>query len=135
MKDKELIQLINANKQFANQGWVFSKDGNPGAAISFERTTEAVDDEDPAAGKEMKVSAVGKGGVLNIQPSYDVANRTNSTIAKQRYTIIKFDLIQALVPDFIFEESNTTVYDDSSKYQPIIHFNNLNYALRKVFIR
>jgi len=131
---KPLGQELPKSTEFANQGWVFSKDGNPGAAISFERTTEAVDDEDPAAGKEMKVSAVGKGGVLNIQPSYDVANRTNSTIAKQRYTIIKFDLIQALVPDFIFEESNTTVYDDSSKYQPIIHFNNLNYALRKVFI-
>ena len=120
--------------EFANQGWVFSKDGNPGSAISFERTTEALDDEDPAAGKEMKVSAVGKGGVLNIQPSYDVANRTNSPIAKQRYTVIKFDLIQALVPDFIFEDSNTTLYDDSSKYQPLIHFNNLNYALRKVFV-
>ena len=124
---------LPTSTDFANQGWVFAKDGNPGSAISFERTTEAVDDEDPAAGKEMKVSAVGKGGVLNIQPSYDVPNRTNSPIAKQRYTIIKFDLIQSLVPDFIFEDSST-VYDNSSKYQPLIHFNNLNYALRKVFV-
>lgn len=131
---RPLGQELPKSAEFANQGWVFSKDGNPGSAISFERTTEAVDDEDPAAGKEMKVNAVGKGGVLNIQPSYDVANRTNSPIAKQRYTIVKFDLIQALVPDFIFEESDTTLYDDSSKYQPLIHFNNLNYALRKVFI-
>ena len=127
-------QQLPTSTEFVNQGWAFAKDGNPGSAISFERTTEAVDDEDPAAGKEMKVSAVGKGGVLNIQPSYDVANRTNSPIAKQRYTIIKFDLIQALVPDFIFEDSNTTLYDDSSKYQPLIHFNNLNYALRKVYV-
>ena len=124
---------LPTSTDFANQGWVFAKDGNPGSAISFERTTEAVDDEDPAAGKEMKVSAVGKGGVLNIQPSYDVPNRTNSPIAKQRYTIIKFDLIQSLVPDFVFEDSST-VYDNSSKYQPLIHFNNLNYALRKVFV-
>ena len=126
-------QPLPTSTEFANQGWVFAKDGNPGSAISFERTTEAVDDEDPAAGKEMKVSAVGKGGVLNIQPSYDVANRTNSPIAKQRYTIIKFDLIQALVPDFIFEDSNS-LYDENSKYQPLIHFNNLNYALRKIYI-
>jgi hypothetical protein len=110
-----------------------NKDGEDTSAISFERTTEALDDEDPAAGKEMKVSAVGKGGVLNIQPAYDVANRTNSPIAKQRYTIVKFDLIQSLVPDFIFEDSST-LYDESSKYQPLIHFNNLNYALRKIYV-
>lgn len=124
---------LPTSAEFANQGWVFSKDGNPGSAISFERTTEALDDEDPAAGKEMMVKSVGKGGVLNIQPSYDVPNRTNNTIAKQRYTIIKFDLIQSLVPDFIFEDSNT-LYDSSSKYQPLIHFNNLNYVLRKVYV-
>lgn len=124
---------LPTSAEFVNQGWVFAKDGNPGAAISFERTTEALDDEDPAAGKEMKVSAVGKGGVLNIQPSYEVPNRTNSPIAKQRYTIIRFDLIQSLVPDFIFEDSST-VYDDSSKYQPLIHFNNLNYVLRKTYV-
>ena len=133
LQNRPIGQQLPTSAEFVNQGWVFAKDGNPGAAISFERTTEAVDDEDPAAGKEMKVKAVGKGGVLNIQPSYDIANRTNSPIARQRYTIIKFDLIQALVPDFIFEESNT-IYDASSKYQPLIHFNNLNYALRKIYV-
>jgi subtilisin-like proprotein convertase family protein len=126
-------QQLPTSAEFVNQGWVFAKDGNPGSAISFERTTEALDDEDPAAGKEMMVKSVGKGGVLNIQPSYEVANRTNAPIAKQRYTIIKFDLIQSLVPDFIFEDGTST-YDDSAKYQPLIHFNNLNYALRRVYV-
>ena len=125
---------LPTSAEFVKQGWVINKDGAAASAISFERTTEALDDEDPAAGKEMSVKSVGKGGVLNIQPSYDVANRTNTPIAKQRYTIIKFDLIQALVPDFIFEDSNTSLYDNSSKYQPLIHFNNLNYALRKVYV-
>ena len=133
LQTKPIGQQLPTSAEFVNQGWVFSKDGNPGSAISFERSTEALDDEDPSAGKEMKVNAVGKGGVLNIQPSYEVSNRTNSPIAKQRYTIIKFDLIQSLVPDFIFEEGST-VYDDSSKYQPLIHFNNLNYALRRVYV-
>lgn len=125
---------LPTSTEFVKQGWVINKDGATASAISFERTTEALDDEDPAAGKEMSVKSVGKGGVLNIQPSYDVTNRTNTPIAKQRYTIIKFDLIQALVPDFIFEDSNTSLYDNSSKYQPLIHFNNLNYALRKVYV-
>jgi len=125
---------LPTSTEFIKQGWVINKDGATSSAISFERTTEALDDEDPAAGKEMSVKSIGKGGVLNIQPSYDIANRTNTPIAKQRYTIIKFDLIQALVPDFIFEDSNTSLYDNSSKYQPLIHFNNLNYALRKVYV-
>ena len=133
VQTRPIGQQLPTSAEFVNQGWVFAKDGNPGSAISFERTTEAVDDEDPAAGKEMKVNAVGKGGVLNIQPSYEVSNRTNAPIARQRYTIIKFDLIQALVPDFIFEDSNT-IYDENSKYQPLIHFNNLNYAIRKIYI-
>jgi subtilisin-like proprotein convertase family protein len=124
---------LPTSAEFVKQGWVINKEGGSTSAISFERTTEALDDEDPAAGKEMSVKSVGKGGVLNIQPSYDVANRTNTPIAKQRYTIVKFDLIQALVPDFIFEDSSS-LYDESSKYQPLIHFNNLNYALRKVYV-
>jgi subtilisin-like proprotein convertase family protein len=132
-KQRPVLEQLPASTEFTNQGWVFAKDGNIGSAISFERTTEAVDDDDPATGKEMRVSAVKKGGVLNIQPSYEVSNRTNSPITRQRYTIIKFDLIQALIPDFIFEESSS-IYDDSSKYQPLIHFNNLNYVLRKVYV-
>jgi subtilisin-like proprotein convertase family protein len=127
-------EQLPSSSEFLSQGWVINKNGATNSAISFERTTEALDDEDPAAGKEMSVRAIGKGGVLNIQPAYDVANRTNTPIAKQRYTIVKFDLIQALVPDFIFEDADTSLYDNSSKYQPLIHFNNLNYALRKVYV-
>ena len=130
---KQKGNQLPTSTEFTKQGWVMNKNGATGSAISFERTTEALDDEDPVAGKEMRVSSVGKGGVLNIQPAYDIANRTNSPIEKQRYTIIKFDLIQSLVPDFIFEDSNS-LYDDSSKYQPLIHFNNLNYALRKIYV-
>lgn len=130
---KQKGNQLPTSTEFTKQGWVMNKNGATGSAISFERTTEALDDEDPAAGKEMRVSSVGKGGVLNIQPAYDISNRTNSAIEKQRYTIIKFDLIQSLIPDFIFEDSDS-LYDSSSKYQPLIHFNNLNYALRKIYV-
>jgi subtilisin-like proprotein convertase family protein len=130
---KQKGNQLPTSAEFAKQGWVINKNGETESAISFERTTEALDDDDPAAGKEMRVSSVGKGGVLNIQPAYDIVNRTNSPIEKQRYTIIKFDMIQSLVPDFIFEDSDS-LYDSSSKYQPLIHFNNLNYALRKIYV-
>ena len=125
---------LPTSTEFLNQGWSINKDSATYSAISFERTTEALDDQDPSAGKEMKVNAIGKGGVLNIQPSYDVVNRTNSPIEKQRYTVISFDMIQSINPDFIFQDDNTTLYDFSTKYQPLIHFNNLNYALRRSYI-
>jgi len=120
------------SQSFENQGWVINKDSNTESAISFERTNEALNDEDVVAGKEMKVESIGKGGVLNIQHAYDVPNRTNSTIERMRYTIVKFDLLKSLVPDFIFEDSSS-IYTDSSKYQPLIHFNNLNYVTRKIY--
>jgi len=127
-------EKLPTSTEFANQGWVINKDTAAYSAVSFERTTEALSDEDPAAGKEMRVKAVGKGGVLNIQPSYDITNRTNSPIEKQRYTIISFDMLQSILPDFVFEDGNNDLYDYSTKYQPLIHFNNLNYALRKSYL-
>jgi len=129
---KNLGDQLPPSTSFLNQGWVMNKDSATSSAISFERTTEALNDEDVVAGKEIKVTSVGKGGVLNIQPSYDVPNRTNTTIDRLRYTIIRFDLLKSLVPDNIFEDSSVK-YTDSSKYQPLIHFNNLNYATRKVY--
>lgn len=129
---KVLGEQLPTSQSFLNQGWVINKDAATASAISFERTTEALNDEDVVAGKEMKITSVGKGGVLNIQPAYDVPNRTNGTIERLRYTIIKFDLLKSIVPDFIFEDSNPK-YTDSSKYQPLIHFNNLNYATRKLY--
>jgi subtilisin-like proprotein convertase family protein len=123
---------LPTSQSFLNQGWVINKDAKSTSAISFERTTEALDDEDVVAGKEMKVNSVGKGGVLNIQPAYDVPNRTNTQVDRLRYTIVKFDLLKSLVPDFIFEDSST-IYTDTSKYQPLIHFNNLNYVTRRIY--
>ena len=125
---------LPTSSEFTSQGWVMNKDSATFSAVSFERTTEALDETDPAAGKEMKVSAVGKGGVLNIQPSFDITNRTNSPIERQRYTVISFDMIQSILPDFVFEDGNKDLYDYSTKYQPLIHFNNLNYALRNSYI-
>ena len=129
---KRVGEVLPTSKSFLDQGWVINVDSATGSAISFERTTEALNAEDVGAGKEMKVDSIGKGGVINIQPAYGVPNRTNTTIDKLRYTIVKFDLLKVAAPDFIFED-NTGKYTEKSKYQPLIHFNNLNYATRKVY--
>lgn len=126
---------LPTSAEFSEQGWVLNRVVATGSAISAERTAEAQDEDDVAAGKEIRIEAVGRGGVLDIKPAYEVPNRTNSPIEKLRYTMISFDLLSSLVPDTIFEEPNTMVYDDSSKYQPIIHFNNLNIVSRKIFVQ
>jgi len=131
-KTRIVGEQLPASKTFLDQGWVINVDSATGSGISFERATEALNAEDVGAGKEMKVDSVGKGGVINIQPAYGVPNRTNTTIDRLRYTIVKFDLLKVSAPDFIFEDSSTK-YTETSKYQPLIHFNNLNYATRKIY--
>jgi subtilisin-like proprotein convertase family protein len=130
---KTVGSTLPESNEFSEQGWVLNRITSTGSAIMAERTTEAEDDEDVAAGKELKLEAVGKGGTLNIKPATNVTHRNNNPIEKQRYTIIKFDMLSILAPDNIFEESDTS-YDINSKYQPIIHFNNLNIVTRKIFV-
>jgi hypothetical protein len=129
---KNLGDELESSQNFQDQGWIINKYPDALSAISAERTEDALSDDDVIAGKEIKISSVGKGGVLNITPAYEVANRDNSTIEKMRYTIVKFDLIKSLIPDFIFEDSSTN-YADDSKYQPLIHLNNLNYVTRRIY--
>ena len=131
---KNVGDALASSPEFTSQGWVLNKDTATGSAINAERTGEAEDDEDVAAGKEIRISSVGRGGFLNIQRADEVPNRNNGEIPKLRYTMAKFDLLSASVPDFLFEESNTSVFDSSSKYQPPIHFNNLNLVTRKIFV-
>lgn len=126
---------LSTSTEFDSQGWILNKDSSTGSGISAERTGEAEDDDDVAAGKEIKIEAVGRGGALNIQPAYGVGNRNNSPIAKLRYTMISFDMLASLIPDNVFEESDKVVFDGTAAYQPIVHFNNLNIVTRKQFVQ
>ena len=98
--------------------------------LTFSRTPEPLNSNSPTIGKELKVTAINKGGYLNLIPAYDVLNRVNGTdtqtVEKSRYTMIEFDLV-----DYI---SLTSSYvDPNNGYtEPSIHFNNLNYITRNV---
>jgi len=134
-----VVSTLPASDEFDSQGWVLNRISAAGSAINAERTVETQDDEGVEAGKEMKIEAIGRGGVLDIKPAPEVSKRNNGTIEKGRYTMVKFDLLSAQVPDFVFEEpaaaNGGPVFDDSSKYQPIVHFNNLNIVSRKLFMQ
>lgn len=120
---------------FLNQGWTFSKfDGN---SITFSRTN----DEGAAEinGEELKVQAIGRGGVLDIsQPSFNINNRKNREIEKDRYTVIEFDLVTFSVVPKQFVSSSEFLDNQfyNNKYilpnEPFIHFDNINKTKRNI---
>ena len=137
----------SSNSQtFLSQGWTFS--WTSATSITFSRTTDI--GVDLITGKELQVNAVGSGGVLDIQnPTIIVNNRDNSEIEKLRYTAIKFDLISAkLITSDGQEIDIPSDYDEyvtpnppkilkggpfgPPVYNPMIHFNNLNFITRDV---
>ena len=143
---------------FLNQGWTYSSASfynstNPTpitGAITFSRTTDSGSSlfgraesglNDIIAGKELKVEAMGNGGVLSLAtPTKTVRNRNTNPIEKGRYTVIEFDLLTYSVSNdyFELEQDNLTKgkfgFDlGSSWFQPIIHFNNINTTTRNVF--
>jgi hypothetical protein len=144
---------------FLNQGWTYSSSSfynstNPTpitGAITFSRTTDSglslfsengiESRNDIIAGKELKVEAMGNGGVLSLTtPTKNVRNRNTNPIEKGRYTVIEFDLLTYSVSNdyFELEQDNVTKgkfgFDlGSNWFQPIIHFNNINTTTRNVF--
>jgi len=131
---------------FVDQGWTYSSASfvnalNPTpitGSITFSRTTDS--GIDPITGKELKVEAFGNGGILNItQPPNIIRNRSISSIEKQRYTVVEFDLLTYSVNTdyFVLEQDNKKSGGSKNKgdnwLQPVIHFNNINTIVRDVY--
>lgn len=96
-------------------------------------------------GKEMLVKAYGLGGVLDItsSASLEVENRSASPIEKNRYSIVEFDLLgygySEISGSYSFVNQDNLLYYTSGPssnivYEPLIHFDNLNYSTRDVNI-
>jgi len=143
---------------FLDQGWTYSSSSfynsiNPTPItgdITFSRTTDSglslfsqdgvEGRNDIIAGKELKVEAMGNGGILSLAtPTKNVRNRNTNPIEKGRYTVIEFDLLTYSVSNdyFELEQQNKVKSGIQSKgsnwFQPIIHFNNINTTTRNVF--
>ena len=143
---------------FLNQGWTYSASSfynsiNPSPItgdITFSRTTDSglslfsQDGEgsnDIIAGKELKVEAMGNGGILSLAtPTKIVRNRNTNPIEKGRYTVIEFDLLTYSVSSdyFSLQQDNQNdaklgLYSKGDNwFQPIIHFNNINTTTRNI---
>jgi hypothetical protein len=132
---------------FFNQGWTYSSasfinSANPvpvSGSITFSRTEDS--GVDPITGKELKVQSIGNGGVLDISTPTDliIKGRNISSIEKQRYTVVEFDLLTYSVNSDYFVLNQDNKYSGKLKQkgtsylQPIIHFNNVNTIVRDIY--
>jgi hypothetical protein len=128
---------------FLNQGWTFSSVGPN--TVTFSRTVG--NENNLVEGKELIVDAVSGGGVLDLStPSIVINNREDSEIEKNRYTIIEFDLVTYSANELQYEEQQTDTafkftkngnigiaYKGNNLFEPLIHFNNINLTVRRLF--
>jgi hypothetical protein len=138
----------NSESRFINLGWTYSRYDD--SSLTFSRTFDI--GEEGVIGQELLVRALGRGGILDIYPLTDdeiVANRTNDTIKRLRYTAIEFDLVShsGLLADDegTFIESSVPTLSLPTKKSlfptgsqggysiPMLHFNNVNTTLRSVY--
>ena len=124
---------------FLDQGWTYSIS----QSLTFSRTIDT--GVETIIGEELKVDAVGSGGVLNTTTTDGILNRTNENIEKGRYTVVEFDLITYSVYLHEYQNSQSingfgTSYKGGPKnkawgpniVEPVIHFNNINKVTRNV---
>jgi hypothetical protein len=78
---------------FTSQGWTFSRGSI--SSLTFSRTEDK--GVYPLTGEELKVQAIGDGGILNITPyslmDISLRNRAMYDLGRNRYTKVDFDLV------------------------------------------
>jgi hypothetical protein len=145
---------------FLAEGWTFSSSGTWSETTTFGPTGSSrilfyrsgdsgeLDFVDRGSirkttGKELIVQAGQKGGILDIVSSneLEITNRSSVGIEKNRYSIVEFDLLgygyTPIISTFgVVSTSNYQVYSSGplTVYEPVLHFDNLNYTVRDVNI-
>lgn len=128
---------------FFDQGWTFSAVGPN--TITFSRTIG--NENTLVEGKELIVDSISGGGILDLgSPNILINNREDSEIQKNRYTVVEFDLLTYSTADIEYVEQQTDSYyklniNGNIKFgykgpdieEPLIHFNNLNIGIRRIF--
>ena len=102
---------------FYDAGWTFSKNSGLSSSINFERTYPGIN----TLGKELKISTIDKGGVLN---------NSKINIEKNRYSVIKFESIEISKYDIYylgntFSSQITESVVGGNSY-PVLNFSNIN---------
>ena len=130
--------------RFISYGWTYSRQNS--ASLTFSRTLD--DGTFPITGEELKVQAIGSGGVLDITPTEGILNRTsdyssniNTSLRPNRYTKISFDAL-TFSSNYTFNEDAEKSPPSAIKYSipkvlldiPSINFNNINKIRRITYL-
>jgi hypothetical protein len=141
---------------FINQGWTYSNGltvgysamGSTGSpSVKFYRSVDSSEYEivpygniRRSSGKELIVEAQGEGGILDISTGVsNIVNRVSQSIDKARYTMVEFDLVGYNSEiGYLQATPDTSGYftylsGPSYVYEPVIHFNNINYVNRNIY--
>ena len=123
--------------RFISYGWTYSRQSP--ASLTFSRTVD--NGIPPITGEELRVQAIGSGGVLDITPTEGILNRSTDNLEKFRYTKVSFDAL-TFSSNYTFTEdgekspqikpgfsSKGTIVDT-----PSINFNNINKVRRVSYL-
>jgi hypothetical protein len=132
--------------EFLNLGWTYS-----GSNIIFSRSGETRSKkttrpgyspwinvrEDLLVGSELQIDSRYSGGVLNASDAIEEVDfKTTTTLRKERYTMVEFDLVRWSAPSEWYQSNDSKMYIGQSKEdpltEPIIHFDNLNSIVRDI---
>ena len=123
------------NARFISLGWTYSRQST--SSLTFSRTIDVGSSLD-ITGEELKVQAIGFGGVLDITPTEGILNRSTDVLERSRYTKVSFDAL-TFSSNYTFNEdgektpSFTKNPDKSVLNTPSINFNNINKVRRLTY--
>lgn len=123
--------------RFISYGWTYSRQNI--ASLTFSRTVDV--GILPQTGEELKVEAIGPGGVLDITPTEGILNRSTDNLEKLRYTKVSFDAL-TFSSNYTFnedpEKTPPAIKPEYSKATslntPSINFNNINKVKKTVYV-
>jgi hypothetical protein len=123
--------------RFISYGWTYSRKNI--ASLTFSRTVDV--GVLPITGEELRVEAIGDGGVLDITPTEGILNRSTDNLEKFRYTKVSFDAL-TFSSNYTFnedpEKTPPAIKPEYSKATslntPSINFNNINKVKKTVYV-
>jgi hypothetical protein len=119
--------------RFISYGWTYSRQNV--ASLTFSRTVDT--GTLPITGEELKVQAIGSGGILDITPTEGILNRSTDKLEKLRYTKVSFDAV-TFSSNYTFNEDGEKIgkagYYTTLYNTPSINFNNINKVRRVSYL-
>jgi hypothetical protein len=120
--------------KFISLGWTYSRQNT--SSLTFSRTVDVGGNPD-IFGEELRVQAIGSGGVLDITPTEGILNRSTDVLERFRYTKVSFDAL-TFSSNYTFNEDNekSPAYPKQNTLDniPSINFNNINKVRRLTYI-